>query len=169
MQQSPTAAGLPRQRVRRQRLRLFGAIAGVQATGADQKERAIAYATMAADALIPPSRTNYRRWVNFSWGVVEAGGVSVANDWTATEAARLRALVARAHQMNVWIRFYTLNGHAKEAGRGWGAFYNFGSPEAARIRWKAALEAGADFIATDQYEELARMRAEASAANSQGN
>jgi hypothetical protein len=52
------------------------------------------------------------------------------------------------------IRFYTLNGHAPEAGQGWGSGYNFGSLDAARERWLAAQKAGVDFLATDQYEEL---------------
>jgi hypothetical protein len=143
-----------------QRLRLFGAIADVRASGADQKERAINYATMPVDTLIPAPVTNYRRWVNFSWAVVEAGGASYAADWTPAEADRLRALVARAHAMDLWIRFYTLNGHAKEESQGWGAPYNFGSPESVALRWKAAIDAHADFIASDQYEALARVKAE---------
>jgi hypothetical protein len=57
--------------------------------------------------------------------------------------------------MNLGIRFYTLNGHAPEAGLGWSAGYNFGSVEAARIRWRAAIDAGVDLLATDQYELLA--------------
>ena len=53
------------------------------------------------------------------------------------------------------IRFYTLNGHAPAAGQGWHHGYNFGSPEAAAARWRAAGEAGVDFVATDQYEAFA--------------
>jgi hypothetical protein len=33
--------------------------------------------------------------------------------------------------------------------------YNFASLDAARIRWHAAIAAGVDFLATDQYEQLA--------------
>ena len=63
--------------------------------------------------------------------------------------------------MKLWIRFYTLNGHAKDGGQGWGASYNFGSAESVLLRWKAAIAAGVDFIATDQYEALARVKGEA--------
>jgi hypothetical protein len=35
------------------------------------------------------------------------------------------------------------------------AGYNFGSDAAVKERWKAAFEVGVDYIATDQYEELA--------------
>jgi hypothetical protein len=106
--------------------------------------------------LIPAPLTNYRRWVNFAWGVVEAGGAPAAADWTTADNDRLVALVSRAHEMKLWIRFYTLNGHEKGAGLGWGDGYNFGSADAAATRWKAAIAAGTDFIATDQYEALAQ-------------
>jgi hypothetical protein len=138
-----------------QRLRLFGAIAGTPVPGADRAEQARNYAKMAPESLIPAAATNYRRWANFSWGVVEAGGAPAAADWTAAEGDRLRQLVARAHAKNLWIRFYTLNGHPADAAQGWGASYNFGSAESASVRWNAAILARADFIATDQYEALA--------------
>jgi len=32
--------------------------------------------------------------------------------------------------------------------------YNFGSREKVEARWKAALDAGVNLIATDQYEDL---------------
>jgi hypothetical protein len=143
-----------------QRLRLFGAIPDVRPPGADRAEQAKNYPTVPAATLIPGPPTNYRRWVNFSWGVVEAGGAPAGADWTTTENDRLRTLVTRAHDMRLWIRFYTLNGHPKETGEslGMGAGYNFGSADAAETRWKAAIQAGTDFIATDQYEALARFK-----------
>ena len=141
-----------------ERLRLFGAITDVRPPGANRAEQAKNYPTVPVATLIPGRPTNYRRWVNFSWGVVEAGGATAAADWTTMDNDRLRALVSRAHEMKLWIRFYTLNGHAKDAGQGWGDSYNFGSPDAAALRWKAAIAAGTDFIATDQYEGLARLK-----------
>lgn len=130
------------------RLRIFGtAPVGRAANGAA--------ATASPEELIPAAATNYRRWINFPWAVVEQGGQTKADDWTAAEAARLRALVGRAHAMNLAIRFYTLNGHAPAEGLGWSPGYNFGSLDAARIRWRAAIEAGVDLLATDQYELLA--------------
>src|SRR5262245_18920423 len=141
-----------------QRLRLFGAIASQSVGGADQSERAKNYASAPPAILIPAALTNYRRWVNFPWAVVEVGGAPGGGEWTPAEAERLRALTARAHEVKLWIRFYTLNGHTKEADRGWSAGYNFGSPESAALRWKAAIEARVDFIATDQYEALAELK-----------
>jgi hypothetical protein len=71
--------------------------------------------------------------------------------------ARLQALVTRAHSLGYWIRFYTLDGFTPEQGKqnGWFESYNFGSLESAQQRWQAAVDAGVDLIATDQYEDLA--------------
>ena len=105
-----------------------------------------------------PSANNYRRWWNNSWAVVEEGGQQNSGDWTTAEAERLRSLVSTAHAKGLWIRFYTLNGHMETDSLGWTKSYNFGSLERAQLRWQAAVEAGADFIATDQYEALAALR-----------
>ena len=141
------------------RLRIFGTAPvgrAPAASGTDRDTQASAAAQTAPDVLMPAAATNYRRWVNFPWAVVEQGGQTKAEDWTAADAARLRALVDRAHQMNLAVRFYTLNGHDPAEGQGWSAGYNFGSLEAARVRWRAAIDAGVDLLATDQYELLAQ-------------
>jgi hypothetical protein len=141
-----------------ERLRVFGAIADAQVPGANNAEKAKNYVAMSPAVLIPSAATNYRRWANFPWAVVEAGGQPSAADWTTEDADRLAALVNRAHAMQLWIRFYTLNGHAKEENQGWSDGYNFGSLAAVSKRWHAAIAAGVDFIATDQYEALARVK-----------
>jgi hypothetical protein len=138
-----------------QKLLLFGAINGASIPGATDAERAVNYSTLPAETVIPVNVTNYRRWVNFPWAVVEAGGQGRAAEWTTTDNARLRALVARAHAMKLWIRFYTLNGDDGKPAGG----YNFGGAAAALDRWKAAIDAKVDFLATDQYEAFARVRA----------
>jgi hypothetical protein len=86
---------------------------------------------------------------------VEEGGQHKAGGWTAKDARRLRALVDHAHRMGYWIRFYTLDGFGAGEDKGWGNGYNFGSREAVRVRWKAAIAAGVNLIASDQYEDLA--------------
>jgi hypothetical protein len=138
-----------------EKLLLFGSIRDAQAPGATTQERAANAATVSAETLIPVNATNYRRWVNFPWAVVEAGGQGNAGDWTTTDEARLHALVERAHAMDLWIRFYTLNGEDGKPAGG----YNFGSAASVLTRWKAAIDAKVDFLATDQYEQLARVRA----------
>jgi hypothetical protein len=101
--------------------------------------------------------TNYRRWWNNAWRVVEPAGQRHAGEWTPEKTHRLRALVERAHANGLWIRFYTLDGATEDelSCRGWFHTYNFGTITAARKRWQAAIAAGVDFIASDQYELLA--------------
>lgn len=113
----------------------------------------------ATDRTAPaPRRTNYRRWINYSWKAVEPEGQPLAGAWTWDDEARLERLVRSAHAAGLWIRFYTLNGHAPaDASGGWSDGYNFASLAAARERWDAAIRTGVDFIATDQYEALARV------------
>ncbi len=119
------------------------------------------------DPMAPPDvieterASDYRRWWNNPWSVVEAGGQTHAGEWTPGDAARLRSLVDRAHQQGLWIRFYTLDGATPEerSCHGWFRTYDFGSRSAVEARWDAAQQTGVDYIASDQYERLsARLR-----------
>jgi hypothetical protein len=109
------------------------------------------------EVLEPEPANNYRRWWNNPWRVVEQGGQPQAGAWTPADDARLRALVQHAHAQHLWIRFYTLDGATpkEESSFGWFKSYNFGSLAAAELRWRAAQQAGVDYIASDQYELLA--------------
>ena len=100
---------------------------------------------------------NYRRWWNNPWRVVEAAGQQHAGEWTPEKMNRLRALVEHAHANGLWIRFYTLDGATEQelSCRGWFRDYDFGALDVARIRWRAAIAAHVDYIASDQYELLA--------------
>jgi len=139
---------------------LFGAYEAPAPAGDTPEARAVALATTPVETLLPRRATNYRRWANFPWHVIEKGGQPNAGPWDAADRARLDALVSRAHTQGLWIRFYTLNGHpaADAEKQGWSKGYNFGSVADARLRWKAAREAKVDFVATDQYEEFAGKR-----------
>ena len=108
------------------------------------------------DVLAPRAADNYHRWWNNSWHVVEPAGQPNAGSWTEAKQSRLNELVRYAHAHNLWIRFYTLDGATKAelSCNGWFSTYNFGSREAVRERWEAAAKAGADYLATDQYEQL---------------
>jgi hypothetical protein len=100
--------------------------------------------------------SNYRRWWNNPWRVVEPGGQQHAGDWSPEKMKRLQALVERAHANGLWIRFYTLDGatEAELSCHGWFHGYNFGSLAAAQTRWRAAIAAHVDYVASDQYELL---------------
>jgi hypothetical protein len=136
------------------RLRVFGAAVP------DMIDETNAAAAAVPPDVLPGRRTNYRRWSNHAWSVIEAGGPSEAAEWTMQDAARLSAIVGRAHDAGLWIRFYTLNGLGPaELSLGWTPSYNFGSRDAAELRWRAAINAGVDFLATDQYEAFAASRA----------
>ncbi len=90
--------------------------------------------------------------------MVEPEGQQNAGAWTAEKESRLNQLVAYAHKRNLWIRFYTLDGASKAelSCNGWFRAYNFGSMEAVQTRWAAAVKAGVDYLASDQYEELGK-------------
>lgn len=138
------------------KLRLFGS-AHTNMPAGSQQERIHFAVTLPPDQLLTETPTNYRRWWNNSWFEVEEGGQQQAGAWTAADAVRLHALVDHAHRLGYWIRFYTLDGFAAAEGKehGWFESYNFGSPAAVKERWRAALDAGVNLIATDQYEDLA--------------
>ena len=139
------------------RLRLFGA-AHTQdpPPGSSPAQRARWEATAPPARLLTRRATDYRRWWNNSWRVVEEGGQTHAGAWTKTDDQRLRALVDYAHEQGYWIRFYTLDGFDGSEDEGWDQNYNFGSMRRVIPRWRAAIGAGVDFIATDQYEALSR-------------
>jgi hypothetical protein len=137
------------------RLRVFGSAHTIGLRGKSKEERIRLAATAAPEQLLPAPATNYRRWWNNSWFEVEQGGQQQAGAWTPEDERRLRDLVYHAHRLGYWIRFYTLDGFGPDENRGWDQGYNFGSRAAAVARWKAAIAAGVDMIATDQYEELA--------------
>ena len=111
------------------------------------------------ETMAPEGVSNYRRWWNNPWRVVERGGQAEAGDWTSEDEERLRALVNYAHARGLWIRFYTLDGATPQelSCFGWFRSYNFGSRRAAEKRWRAAAQAGVDYIASDQYEQLAEL------------
>jgi hypothetical protein len=137
------------------RLRLFGsAHTADPPPGLSAAQRAHWEATAPPAQLLPTHATNYRRWWNNSWWVVEESGQTQAGAWTRADDRRLRDLVDHAHEQGYWIRFYTLDGFEAAQDRGWDANYNFGSLLRVVPRWRAAIADGVDFIATDQYEAL---------------
>jgi len=138
------------------RLRLFGsAHTPPTPKGMPTKELMHWAVNVTPEELLSERPTNYRRWWNSSWYTVEEGGEPKAGEWTTADNQRLKVLVDHAHKMGFWVRFYALDGFAPSEDQGWGQGYNFGSREAVIPRWKAAIAAGVNFIATNQYEGLA--------------
>jgi hypothetical protein len=136
-------------------LRIFGSAHTAAITASTASERHHIEATIAPEELIQGHPTNYRRWWNSSWYSVEEGGQTHAGEWTDADDKRLRSIVDYGHSRGFWVRFYTLDGFDPQHNQGWGTDYNFGSPQAVIPRWKAAIAAGVNFIAVDQYEEFA--------------
>jgi hypothetical protein len=137
-------------------LRLFGSAHTRPAPKNMTREQQVHWAVTAIpEELVVGKPTNYRRWWNGTWYEVEEGGEPRAGDWNAADNQRLKSLVDHAHATGYWVRFYALDGFAPAEDQGWGQSYNFGSHEAVVLRWKAAIAAGVNFIATNQYEELA--------------
>lgn len=126
---------------------------GPETAGLSEEQRRRASVEFSPQAMIDKPADNFHRWWNNSWHIVEAGGPTGVGTWEPAEAERLRSLVDHAHTMGYFIRFYTINGHSRAdtAIHGYSGGYNTGSIEAARVRWRAQLEAGVDLIATDQY------------------
>jgi hypothetical protein len=139
------------------KMRLFGSAHTNPIDTKVREEREHLQATLAPEKLLSTPPTNYRRWWNNSWFVVEEGGQKKAGDWTPDDDRRLRALVDHAHKLGYWIRFYTVDGFPRAESKGWTESYNFGTREAAALRWKAEIAAGVNLIASDQYEELAKL------------
>ena len=113
----------------------------------------------AVETIETETATNYRRWWNNPWTVIEPEGQQNAGKWTSGKADRLKAFVAQAHVRGLWIRFYTLDGanKAQESANGWSRTYNFPSLEAAQVRWREALADHVDFLASDQYELVSKL------------
>jgi hypothetical protein len=150
------------------RLRLFGSAHTNPVAASSKQEKMRLAATTPPERLLSSPPTNYRRWVNSSWDAVEEGGQRKAGPWTPRDERRLRSLVAHAHKLGYWVRFFTLDGFNPEEDRGWTQSYNFGSRQAALLRWRAAIAAGVDLIATDQYEDMAAALRSGAAVSARG-
>ena len=139
------------------KLRLFGSAhtKAIQAEPKEERERLLA--TLPPEQLLSVPPTTYRRWWNTSWHTVEQGGQKVSGEWTAAEQKRLQDLVAHVQRLGYWIRFYTLDGFGADESLGWDQNYNFGNRANAEKRWRSAIAAGVNLIATDQYEVVAPM------------
>ena len=109
------------------------------------------------EQLVSHKADNYHRWFGADWNFIELCGPEHAKDWNAATEARVKKFVDYGHSLGYMVSFYSVNGFGEGENQGWTAEYNFGSREAAALRWKAAVKAHADFVGTDQYEELGKI------------
>lgn len=100
---------------------------------------------------------NYRRWWGIDWSFIEKGGEPNGGEWTKEKEQRLRRFVDYGHHLGYFVGAYGLSGWTTSENQGWDKDYNFGSREAVLPRWHAAIRSHLDFIATDQYEDLAKL------------
>jgi hypothetical protein len=112
--------------------------------------------TIEPSKMLTQPADNWRRWFGTDWNFIELCGPTHGNDWGASSEARMKEFVEYGHKLGYLVSLYSVNGFTDSQNQGWTAEYNFGSREAAERRWNAAIAAHADFIATDQYEELAK-------------
>ncbi len=127
---------------------------GIDTAEMSDKERQVFQTQVPVEELLKQPANNFHRWWNNSWHMIEAGGPTRANSWDSKEQARLVELVNHAHSLGYFIRFYTINGHSDidSVTGGYSNGYNTGSLTNAQVRWNAQINAGVDFIASDQYQ-----------------
>ena len=124
----------------------------------EKKQEAIALmATRDPEQLVSKKADNYRRWFGTNWGFIEKGGESHSGEWSKASDARLKKFVDYGHRLGYYVSVYCLDGYSDAENQGWDADYNFGSREKAAARWQAAVRAHADFISTDQVEDVTKV------------
>ena len=142
------------------RIRVFGSVTKFDENPThlprEKKAEAIALlSTVDPEQLVPHKADNYRRWFGTNWAFVEKGGETGAGDWTPASEERLKKFVAYGHRLGYFVGIYCLDGYTEAENQGWDKDYNFGSKEKVMPRWQAAVRAHADFISTDQMEDVA--------------
>ena len=109
------------------------------------------------EQLVSRKADNYHRWFGTNWAFVEKGGETGSGEWNAAAEQRLKKFVDYGHRLGYFVGFYCLDGYTEAENQGWDKGYNFGSKDRVMPRWQAAVRARADFIATDQVEEVAKV------------
>lgn len=120
-----------------------------------REERFASLVKIEPEQLVTKHADNWRRWFGADWHFIELCGPEHGTDWSAVTEARLKKFVNYGHKLGYLVSFYETNGFTDGENQGWTPEYNFGSKDAARVRWNALIKAHADFIATDQYEDVA--------------
>ena len=120
-------------------------------------ERLAGLVKIQPEQMLTKRADNWRRWFGTDWNFIELCGPTHGGDWNTDTAARMKKFVDYGHSLGYLVSLYQVNGFTDSENQGWTAEYNFGSREAGMLRWNAAIAAHADFISTDQYEDLAKV------------
>ena len=120
-------------------------------------ERLAGLVKIPVEQLVSKHADNWRRWFGTDWHFIELCGPTHGDDWNPATEARIKRFVEYGHSLGYLVSFYSVNGFSDAENQGWTAEYNFGSKQAAQTRINALVAAHADFIATDQYEEVAQL------------
>jgi hypothetical protein len=142
------------------KIRVFGSVTKPDANPGHKLSKEDAILAMAAvdpEQIETARADNYHRWWGVDWAYIEKGGETQAGDWTPAEEARLRKWVNYGHRLGYFMSFYCVDGYTDSENQGWDKDYRFASHDAALQRWKALIQAKADFISTDQYEDVAAL------------
>jgi hypothetical protein len=124
----------------------------------EKKEQAVdLMVTRDPEQLLTKKADNYRRWFGTNWAFVEKGGETRAPEWSKASEARLKKFVDYGHRLGYFVSIYCLDGYTEAENQGWDKDYNFGSKEKVAVRWQAAARVHADFISTDQVEDVAKV------------
>ena len=124
----------------------------------EKKDEAIAMmVTRDPEQLVSQKADNYHRWFGTNWAFIEKGGETKAAEWTKASEARLKKFVGYGHRLGYFVGFYCLDGYSASENQGWDKDYNFGSKEKVMPRWQSAVRTHADFISTDQVEDVAKV------------
>ncbi len=107
------------------------------------------------EQLLTKHADNWRRWFGVDWHFIELTGPAHGNDWNADTEARVKHFIDYGHRMGYLVSFYQLDGFPHDQDQGWGDEYNFGSKQLLQLRLDTLIKAHADFISTDQYEDVA--------------
>jgi hypothetical protein len=123
----------------------------------EKKDEAVALmVTRDPEQPVSKKADNYRRWFGVNWAFVEKGGETKAGDWSKATESRVKKFVDYGHRLGYFVGFYCLDGYTEAENEGWDKDYNFGSRDKVMLRWQALARAHADFISTDQMEDVAK-------------
>ncbi|MEI9971004.1 MAG: hypothetical protein WDO73_02565 [Ignavibacteriota bacterium] len=142
------------------KIRVFGSVTKFDENPShlpkEKKDEAIALlSTFDPEQLVPHKADNYHRWYGTNWAFIERGGETGAAEWNATAEQRLKKFVDYGHRLGYFVGIYCLDGYSDAENQGGTRTITSDRRRGVTPRWQAAIRAHADFISTDQMEDVA--------------